>query len=156
MTKANDHTGGVDGASDAFASALWAFDYLHWHAAHGVVGFNSHNKSRSLMDTVIRANNGSFHFSPKADAFEAFNAGNQGLVLSQSIAASGNLNLTAYAVRAEDASHVTLINKEYDNRAQNASVYISAEHILGDIESMSLQTFDGNATARDGITLGYL
>ncbi len=35
MTEANDRIGGVEGASNTFASALWALDYLHWWAAHG-------------------------------------------------------------------------------------------------------------------------
>ena len=30
LTEANDYLGGVPGASNAFASALWALDYLHW------------------------------------------------------------------------------------------------------------------------------
>ncbi|HEY7431525.1 MAG TPA: hypothetical protein VH641_12440, partial [Streptosporangiaceae bacterium] len=30
LTESNDYLGGVPGASDAFASALWALDHLHW------------------------------------------------------------------------------------------------------------------------------
>ncbi|HZC40334.1 MAG TPA: hypothetical protein VE343_06635, partial [Streptosporangiaceae bacterium] len=35
LTESNDYLTGVPGASDAFAAALWALDYLHWWAAHG-------------------------------------------------------------------------------------------------------------------------
>ncbi len=44
LTESNDYLTGVPGASDAFASALWALDYLHWWAAHGAAGVNFHNK----------------------------------------------------------------------------------------------------------------
>ncbi|MGH7978283.1 MAG: hypothetical protein ACREE6_02825, partial [Limisphaerales bacterium] len=42
FTEANDITGGIDGASDAFAAALWALDFMHWWAAHGISGINFH------------------------------------------------------------------------------------------------------------------
>ena len=44
FTEANDFTGGVTNASNAFASALWALDFMHWWAAHGASGINFHNK----------------------------------------------------------------------------------------------------------------
>lgn len=154
MTEANDYTGGVDGASNAFASALWALDYLHWHAAHGAAGVNFHNKSWIITDTVYRAPDGTFHFNPKAYAFEAFNLASHGRVLPASVASSDNANVTAYAVQAEDALYVTLINKEHGTNARAASVTITANHLHGIIRSMSLEAPEGNPTAREGITLG--
>ena len=41
------------GASNAFASALWALDYLHWWAAHGAAGVNFHNKQWLYTDTIV-------------------------------------------------------------------------------------------------------
>lgn len=38
----NFYLGGAPHASDTFASALWALDYLHWWAAHGLAGMNFH------------------------------------------------------------------------------------------------------------------
>lgn len=154
MTEANDYTGGVAGASNAFASALWALDYLHWHAAHGAAGVNFHNKSWIFTDTVFRATDGSFQFNPKAYAFTAFNVSSRGRVLPVSIAGSENINLTAYAVRDKDAVYVTLINKEHGGNARSASVNVSGQHVHGDIEAMSLQASNGDPTARDGITFG--
>ena len=154
MTEANDYTGGVDGASNAFASALWALDYLHWHAAHGGAGVNFHNKSWIFTDTVFRAPDGSFHFNPKAYAFKAFNEGSEGRVLPVSIVSPESINLTAYAVAGDNAIYVTLINKEHGKNASTASVTVSAKHVHGEIESMSLQAPEDSPLARDGITFG--
>lgn len=154
MTEANDYTGGVDGASNAFASALWALDYLHWHAAHGAAGVNFHNKSWIFTDTIYRSPDGDFHFNPKAYAFKAFNIGSQGRVTPVTISNTEGVNLTAYAVRADHEIYVTLINKEHGIEAKSASVILHAAHIKGEIEGMSLEAPQANPTARDGITFG--
>ena len=57
LTESNDYLGGVPGASDAFASALWALDYLHWWAAHAAGGVNFHNK-QWLLHRHDRAGSG--------------------------------------------------------------------------------------------------
>lgn len=48
MTEANDYSGGVDGASNAFASALPAFDNLHWHTAQGAAEVDFFGKAGFL------------------------------------------------------------------------------------------------------------
>jgi len=154
MTEANDYTGGVDGASNAFASALWALDYLHWHAAHGAAGVNFHNKSWIFTDTIYRSPDGMFHFNPKAYAFKAFDVGSQGQIDPVSVSNDEGVNLTAYAVRAKHEIFVTLINKEHGSQARSASVTLHATGIKGEAEGMSLQSADANVTAREGITLG--
>lgn len=154
MTEANDYTGGVDGASNAFASALWALDYLHWHAAHGAAGVNFHNKSWIFTDTVYRSPDGMFHFNPKAYAFEAFDLGSRGHVDPVSISNNEGVNLTAYAVRGDHQIFVTLINKEHGPQARGASVTVHGAGIAGQVEGMSLQAPDANVTARERITFG--
>lgn len=154
MTEANDYTGGVDGASNAFVSALWALDYLHWHAAHGAVGVNFHNKSWIFTDTVYRSPDGTFHFNPKAYAFKAFSTGSDGRVNPVSISNSEGVNLTAYAVRADRELYVTLINKEHGPQARSASVTLHAAGIKGEVQGMSLEAPGANLTAREGITFG--
>lgn len=56
LTESNDFLGGVDGASDAFASALWALDYMHWWAANGAAGVNFHNNQWLYQDTIQPGN----------------------------------------------------------------------------------------------------
>ena len=53
LTESNDYLGGVEGASNAFASALWALDHMHWWAAHGAAGVNFHNKQWLRTATVV-------------------------------------------------------------------------------------------------------
>ena len=53
LTESNDYLTGVPGASNAFASALWALDHLHWWAAHGAAGVNFHNKQWLFTDTIV-------------------------------------------------------------------------------------------------------
>jgi hypothetical protein len=154
MTEANDYTGGVDGASNAFASALWALDYLHWHAARGAAGVNFHNKSWIFTDTVFRSADGTFHFNPKAYAFEAFDIGSRGRVLPASISNPDNANLTAYSVRGDHAIYVTLINKEHGPQGRSVSTVLHASGVHGKAEGMSLHAPGGDVTARDGITFG--
>lgn len=154
MTEANDYTGGVDGASNAFVSALWALDYLHWHAAHGAAGVNFHNKSWIFTDTVYRAPDGTFHFNPKAYAFKAFDIGSDGRSNPVSISNPDDVNLTAYAVRGDHEIYVTLINKEHGANRRSASVTLRDKNLNGSVETISLETPGGNLRARDGITLG--
>lgn len=56
LTESNDFLGGVDGASDAFASALWTLDYMHWWAANGAAGVNFHNSQWIYQDTIQPGN----------------------------------------------------------------------------------------------------
>lgn len=56
LTESDDFLGGVDGASDAFASALWTLDYMHWWAAHGAAGVNFHNNQWLYQDTIQPGN----------------------------------------------------------------------------------------------------
>ena len=53
LTEFNDYLVGVPGASNAFASALWALDYLHWWAAHAAAGVNFHNKQLVYTNTIV-------------------------------------------------------------------------------------------------------
>ena len=151
MTEANDYTGGVDGASNVFASALWALDYLHWHAAHHAAGVNFHNKRWILTDTVLPDRSGHFRFNPKAYAIKAFDIGGHGVPLPTSIENDTGVNLNAYPVRDGRLLSVTLINKE---RAKPAAVTIHARGITGRAAGMFLRAPGSDVTAKTAITLG--
>src|SRR6185312_8844014 len=154
MTEANDYTGGVDGASNAFASALWALDYLHWHAAQHAVGVNFHNKRWIYTDTIVPDRSGKLRFNPKAYAIRAFELGAKGIPNPVSIENRGGVNLTAYAVRNGATLSITLINKEHGVGAKQATVTIHAPGIWGLAAGMFLQAPGGDPGARAGITLG--
>lgn len=154
MTECNDYTGGVNGASNAFASALWALDYMYWQAQHHAVGVNFHNKRWIYTDTIYLDPSGFFQFNPKAYAIKAFDLGSDGNILPLTISNEQGINLTAYAVRDGRELFVTIINKEHGAGARAANVTIVAPGIMGHASGMALIAPDGDVGARTGITLG--
>ena len=125
FTEANDYLGGVRGASDAFASALWALDYLHWWAARGAAGVSFHNKQWLCTGTIVPADPGDpgrgYAVNPKAYGIRAFVLGSAGRVRPVRIDNPGGLNLTAYCV----GDNVTIINKTHGAGAADAAVTIT-------------------------------
>jgi hypothetical protein len=154
MTECNDYTGGVNGASNAFASALWALDYMHWHAAHNAVGVNFHNKRWIYTDTIYLDSSGKFQINPKAYGIKAFDLGSHGSVAPVTISNSEGVNLTAYAVRGEHELFVTIINKEHGTGARGATVTILSPETTGHAAILPLAAPNGDVTAKTGITLG--
>ena len=73
----------MPGASNGFASALWALDYLHWWAAHGAAGVNFHNKQWLDTDTIVpdpAAPGRAIAITPKGYGITAFTLGSAGQV----------------------------------------------------------------------------
>jgi hypothetical protein len=127
LTESNDYLGGVPGASNAFASALWALDYLHWWAAHGAAGVNFHNKQWLYTDTIVPdpATGGArYMVTPKGYGIKAFNQGSAGRCRPVTIDNADGLNLTAYCVGAAGEDYVTIINKTHGSQAADADVTI--------------------------------
>lgn len=156
MTEANDYLRGVTNASDAFASALWALDCMHWWAAHGCAGINFHNNEWLKTDTFyLDRATGAYRINPKAYGIRAFDLGSHGWTEPVVIANAEDLNLTAYGVGDETNLYVTIINKEHGPGARNAVVTIAPIGFsLKAAEAMFLTAPRGDAGARDGITLG--
>jgi hypothetical protein len=122
MTEANDCLHGVPGASDSFASALWALDYMHWWAAHRMAGVNFHNNPWIPTDTIVPAalpcpSSGCEHYrvAPKALGLKAFSLGSDGYVESMTLDNPQHLNLTAYAVGTGRVQYITIINKSHES-----------------------------------------
>ncbi|CAG7616161.1 hypothetical protein ACFQI7_01490 [Paenibacillus allorhizosphaerae] len=124
MTESNDYLTGVPGASNAFASALWALDYMHWWAAHQASGVNFHNKQWIYTCTIVMDPSGNFQTTPKGYGIKAFNLGSNGFVMPVTISNPNALNLTAYAVGEGHNLYVTIINKTQGEEAKDASVTI--------------------------------
>lgn len=154
FTEANEMTGGIEGASDSFANALWALDFLHWWAAHGSSGINFHNQAWIPTDTVYPDSQGNYEAHPKAYALKAFDAGGQGSVDPVGLMNPDNVNLTAYAVGDETNLYVTIINREYGAGARDADVTIELTGFAaGSVEAMYLLDANG-VSATNGVTLG--
>lgn len=156
MTESDDCLKGVPNASDSFASALWALDYLHWWAAHGAAGVNFHNTEWFKTDTVyLDQDSGDYRINPKAYAIKAFDLGSHGCVEPVTIDSAKKLNLTAYATCDRTNLYVTIINKEHGSKASSASVSIVPKGFsAGDAQVMSLDAPNRDVDAKDGITLG--
>jgi hypothetical protein len=156
LTESNDYLKGIAGASDSFASALWALDYLYWWAEHGCSGVNFHNTEWLKTDTVyLDDSSRSYRINPKAYGIKAFDLGSHGFVEPVAIANPNQLNLTAYAVGAANDFYVTIINKEHGIGGRNAAVNIvPAGFSARAAAAIFLTAPNGNAGAMNGITLG--
>ena len=158
LTELNDYLRGVFHASDAYASALWALDVMHWWAGHGAAGVNFHNNEWFPTDTVFfRKTDRSFEPRPKAYGVKAFDVGGHGSVESVGMVDTNELNLTAYAVADSTNLYVTLINKEYGPAGRSANVIIELNGFgtgQGDVSAMYLTQESGDVESSHGITLG--
>jgi hypothetical protein len=155
MTESNDYLKGIAGASDAFASALWALDYLHWWAARGCTGVDFHNTEWLKTDTVFLDSSGAVRANPKALGIRAFDLGGHGRVEPIAVSNPGKLNLTAYAVADRTNLWVTVINKEHGETARDSTVTITLEGFEGGpAATMALAASHGDAGAMTGNTLG--
>ena len=155
LTESNDYTHGVTNASDAFASALWALDYMHWWAAHGARGVNFQNTEWLRTDTFYPDTSGDYQIHPKAYAIKAFDLGSHGCVEPVAVDDTNGLNLTAYAIGDSTNLCVTIINKEHGTTAQDASVTIAAKGIVpASVATMFLTAPNGDVAATSGVTLG--
>lgn len=163
----NFYNGGAVDVSDTFASALWGLDYLYWWAEHGSQGINFHTGDEVAAGPVLRpcryasftsAPDGYFAH-PLAYGIKLFTLGSHGRLVPATVTAetsAADLNLAAYAVLGTDQSlYVTLINKEHDATARDASVTIqtgSASYTSA--QTMVLASPQGDDAAKEGVTLG--
>ena len=128
LTESNDYLVGVPGASNAYASALWALDHLHWWAANGAAGVNFHNKQWLYTDTIVPNPAGpgqGYVINPKGYGIKAFTLGSAGQVKPTQIQNPNGINLTAYCVGAAGEDYVTIINKAHGANAPDAAVTIA-------------------------------
>lgn len=164
MTEANDCLHGVPGASDGFAAAMWALDYMHWWAAHHMAGVNFHNNPWIPTDTIVPDPNpctsagcGNYRATAKALGMKAFSLGSRGDVEPVKIDNPKKINLTAYAVGTREELDVTIINKTHTSThdVADARVVIAARGFDGAIVDAMVLTDGqpGNAALMSG-TLG--
>ncbi len=138
ITELNDYLGGRDGASNAFAAALWALDAAHWWAFNGAAGVNFYNQQWVCTDTVFQGGydcvSGTcpptgctgYVMSPKGYGLKAFNMGGHGYPVNASVSAYDG-QVDAYAVVAGQDLFVTIINKLQGN-GNSANVTIQLKN----------------------------
>ncbi len=155
FTEANDHySGGIPDASDTFAGALWALDFLHWWAAHDARGVDFHNTEWVVSDVITLDSKGRATINPKGYGLKAFDLGSHGRIAPVTISNPEGVNLTAYAVRDAKNLFITIINKDHGGSARSADVTIVSDGIAKHAEALFLTSPGGDVTAKTGVTLG--
>ena len=155
FTEANDCTGGITNASNAFSSALWALDFMCWWAAHGALGVNFHNKRWIPTDTIWPGASGQLIATPKGYGIKAFSLGALGYVEPLTLSNASGLNLIAYAAGSGADLCVTIINKEHGTGARDAAVTIVPNGFAsGSASAIFLTAPGGNVAATNGVTFG--
>lgn len=147
---------GTWGGNNAFATALFVLDCMHWWAAHGSSGVNFHSVIGKYNATIYRDGHGDYQIYPMGYGIKAFDVGGHGREVPVAISNQSNLDVTAYAVTdAKGNLFVTAINKEHGEGARGASVTI---HVMGAVRGKAAAMFltapDSDAAATNGITLG--
>ena len=145
---------GVEGGNNCFATALFAVDCLHWWAAAGAPGVNIHTFLGKYNGTFYVDGNGNYQLYPIGYGIKAFDIGGHGNIQPVSITNNNTLNVTAYAVGDATNTYVTIVNKEHNSGARDASVTIfPGGFVNGPVDVMYLTAASG-ATATNGFTLG--
>ncbi len=123
---------GLKGASDSYASALWAVDYLYWWAEHGARGMNFHTGDRTGGDLSMDCRYAAFVTSghgyearPLAYGMKLFDLGGHGKLLP--VAVSSEANLVSYASLENDTVAVTIINKNHGPGSEEQTVQIKLD-----------------------------
>jgi hypothetical protein len=155
FTEANDHySGGVRGASDTYAGALWALDFLHWWAAHDTRGVDFHNTHWVANDVITPDANGDLTINPKGYGLKAFELGGHGGLQPVTLSNPEGLNFTAYAVRGPGGLFVTLINKEHGGGAREANVTVAASGSGEGATAVYLTAPNGDVATKTGVAIG--
>jgi hypothetical protein len=92
--------------------------------------------------------------NPKGYGLKAFELGCHGQVEPVTVSNRHEINLTTYSVSNAGEHFVTLINKEHGAGAREAEVTIAATGTAGSAEVIFLDSRDGDAAAKTGLSLG--
>ncbi|HEX2853390.1 MAG TPA: hypothetical protein VHO24_09135 [Opitutaceae bacterium] len=165
LTETNSYWySGLKGASDSYAAALWAVDYLHWWATHGAVGVNFHTGDKTGGSIMLPCRYAAFVTSgagyevrPLGYGMKLFSLGGQGRSLPVSVASAATPHIAAYATLVDEATvTITLINKEHGAAAAAQSVLLKLDTAIGaEAQIITLATPDHDiAASAASVTLG--
>ncbi len=146
--------GGCPGASDAFASALWGLDYLHYWASHGAIDVEFHTgdhvSGATTTYSLFKTSPGGYHVHPLGYAVKAFALGGHGRYLPVALS-EPHTAVTTYAVLDDDGSlAITIVNKSHDDHAYTAPIAIRTAAETAELWRLEAPGVD----ALEGVTLG--
>jgi len=149
---------GEAGVSNAYASTLWALDYMHWWAMKNSQGLNFHTGATSVYDPIMpTALSSTYTAEPVAYGIKAFGLGSSGENALTVLGSNPNsVNMTAYGVLDPGTGNlfVTIINKEHFTGAQNATVTLNPGANYSGGQMWTLHQTNSDVTATSGVTLG--
>ena len=112
IAECNTFTGGVPGASDSYASALWSLDFLFECAQGGARGVNFHGGGpKASYSPLMDDNTNVVAVRPEFYGILLFTLAGSGTVYRTKISA-GSLNASAYAVKTLAGTSVVILNKD--------------------------------------------
>ncbi|MDB5327856.1 MAG: hypothetical protein JWM57_3425 [Phycisphaerales bacterium] len=134
------YNGGAPNASNTFASALWALDYTHWWAAHGVAGVNFHTsdffpvtpdqKATWYVAFAATPDRHGYTAKPLAYAIAAFNAAKPSQSIPVQVEPASQTAIAAYATRTEGGDlFLTLINRSHGPTAHSVDVALPTGYV---------------------------
>ena len=146
VTECNSYySGGAPGISDAYASSLWAIDFLFDLAAGGAAGANFQGGDHSQGYTPIADDTGVV-IGPRPVYYGMlmFTLAGQGM-LCQTTVAAGSLNVTAYAVKSGSGGwNVVIVNKD---QTANLQVTVSLPQKVSSATLLTMTQLNEGATA---------
>ena len=165
LTETNSYwASGVKGASDRYASALWALDYLHWWAAHGTMGLNFHTGDMTGAEpslpcryaAFVSSDNG-YEARPLSYGIKMFDLGGYGKQIPLTVSSPQGMNIAAYANLADDHTlFVTVINKTHGVGIKDTDMVLNVNSpaVVSQAEAIFLRSTNSDLAAESGITLG--
>lgn len=155
--------GGLQGASNAYATALWAVDYMYWWAWRGCQGMNFHSgdrvgaESRTAWYTPFsHAADNTIDVAPLSYAIKLFDMGGHGRLVPVSLSGAPDL-VTAYASYSDQGYvYLTIINRAPAS-ASPCQVKVGLQSAVRPIYSafsLNMRQRDDDVYATRGITLG--
>lgn len=156
--------GGLSGASDTFASALWCINYMYWWASHHSQGVNFHSGDMvgggkkyvpSRYAAFVKDGKG-FNVRPMSYALKLFDLGSHGKMIPLKTPDVCPF-FTAFATRQFQTITVTLINRSYGERAIGKQIKLTLadnRSMRSKAKYMIMEAPNGDVSARQGIQLG--
>lgn len=143
------YDGGKNGVSNTFASALWGLDYMYTLATLGAEGVNFHGGTGGYYSPILLTKSGP-EPKPLFYGMLCFQLGCQGRLIPLTLSNPNGVQVTAYAVLADDGTvNITVINKD---AANNANVVVHTGSTLNSATYTLLSA--ASLTATSGVTLG--
>jgi hypothetical protein len=151
------YMGGVAGASDSMAAALWALDYLSYYAHETpLAGVNFHNAPGASYNAFAPTQLATaYSLRGVGYGLMAFARGGRGRPLPRVVRNPHAVNLTAYALLHDDGTEtVCLVNKTHGAKSTDATVELDPGRRFAQAEVMYLAVANDDAASATGITLG--